>query len=203
MTRWYPQLPHSFCLPCSIPPSSKHPSPAASWHLEGKMCYERHCRCHLSLCRRAVMKLFCPVFPQTCFAMGCCLPPSLCRLSLHPAGLFIISICSCLSLLRDTNSKHLSPVRTCRLQSQPAGDSGSGGEAPCSSGSCTPPTPCQVNPCPPKCQGMGWPSIMTRKVCLVHGGGWEGVFRAVTRPSVSSTQTWGGSGRRGLWAPDP
>lgn len=156
VTRWYPQLPHSFLLHCNIPPSSKHPSPAASWYLEGKTCCERHCGCHSSLCRGTVMELFCLLFPHTCFAMGCCLPPSLCRLSLlHPAGLFIISICSCLSLLRDTNSKHLSPVWTCRLQPQPAGDSGSGGEAPCSGGFLHSPHPMPGEPLPTQMPGHG------------------------------------------------
>lgn len=111
----------------------------------------------LTLCRAAVMKLCCLLSPTTLFAIGSCLPPSLHRHSLHPAGLFIISICSCLSLLRDMNSKHLSPAWTCRSQPQPAGDSGSRGAAPCSGGSCAPPASCQPNSCPPKCQGRAGP----------------------------------------------
>lgn len=103
------------------------------------------------------MKLCCLLSPTTFSAMGSCLPPSLYRHSLHPVGLFIISICSCLSLLRDTNSKHLSPARTCRSQPQPAGDSGSRGAAPCLGGSRAPPAPCQPNSCPPKCQGRAGP----------------------------------------------
>lgn len=80
-----------------------------------------------------------PPVPTLPRGNACSPPLSLHRRSLHPAGLFIISICSCLSLLRDTNSKHPSPARTCRSQPQPAGDSGSGGAAPCSGGSHTPP----------------------------------------------------------------
>lgn len=176
MARLYQQHPLSTLQ--SPPPRQQNALPGVTQGAE--QCHKGHRGCHTH--RAGWQQGSCPACSprRTHFATGRCLPPppALHRHSLHPAGLFIISICSCLSLLRDTNSKHPSPARTCRSQPQPAGDSGSGGAAPCSGGSCTPPVP-------------GGP--LGARAGVARGGDTQGVTgaRGVARPA------WGWAGETG------